>query len=80
MKDKKVKEVKEYITANVKLNTLVSKLEELKQEKEEILSLASLDNPPVDILDRMDKNAVEYKKLLDASEKFKKETTALNKN
>ena len=78
MKDNK-KVVNDYIDANVTLNTLVNLLEELKKEKEEILELAGSKKPPQDILQRMEANALEYKKLLEESEKFKKETAIFNK-
>lgn len=72
MKDKK--EIKkDYMIDNFKLREAVETFERLRKEKEEILKLASSQNPPEDILDRMNKNEQEFKELLKFSEQLKQE-------
>lgn len=67
------KQTKEYIIDNIKLRESVETFERLHKEKEEILKLASSQNPPADILDRMNKNEQEFKELLRFSEQLKQE-------
>ena len=64
---------KDYMIDNLKLRDSVEAFERLRKEKEEILKLASSENPPDDILDRMNKNEQEFKQLLKQSEQLKQE-------
>lgn len=67
------KYVADYMVDNFKLRDAVELFERLRKEKEEILKLATLENPPADILDRMNKNEQEFKELLKFSKQLKQE-------
>ena len=62
-----------YIKQNLKLKEYVDHLNKLRKEKEEILVLAVAENPPKDILKRLDKNVKDFEKLLANSEKLKEQ-------
>ena len=64
---------KDYMTDNLRLRESVETFERLRQEKEEILKLATSKNPPANIIERMEKNKAEFKELLKISEQLKQD-------
>jgi len=68
------REYKTYLTNITDISLCIEELRKLRQERDELISLAESANPPQDIFERMEKSAIKFETLAQYSEEIKKNT------
>ena len=72
MKDNVKEELQnEWLKNVIETNNCIEELNKLNEEKQELLNLANSENPPADIIEKLNASQIKFEKLLKKSEEIK---------
>lgn len=66
-----------WVKNQINIHNCLSELEDLNKEKEELLQLSLLENPPEDLLERMKESEQKFQSLLERSKTLKEQAHEL---